>query len=48
MTFVHAYAPIVRPMMIYMGITQDRVAEVAEREFQDTRRDVAPFIQDLG
>lgn len=47
-TFVHAYAPIVRPMMIYAGITQDRVAEEAEREFQNTRRDVARFIQDLG
>jgi len=49
-TFVHAYAPIVRPMMIHAGIPVERVSEEAEREFQNTRRDVARFIQglDLG
>lgn len=47
-TFVHAYAPYVRPMMIYAGVAQDRVSEEANREFENTRRDVALFIQDLG
>jgi len=30
-TFVYAYAPIVRPVMIYAGITLDHVTKKAER-----------------
>lgn len=47
-TFIHAYTPIVGPMMTYAGITSDRVSVEAEREFQTARRDVARFVHDLG
>ena len=47
-TFVHAYAPISRQMMIHAGIGSDRVREEAEREFQATRRELSRFIQEIG
>ncbi len=49
-TFVHAYAPITREMMTHAGIAEDRVRGESKRAFDDTRREVARFIQklDLG
>lgn len=47
-TFLHAYAAIVGQTMTYAGIAKERVNEEAEREFQDTRSDVARFIQELS
>lgn len=46
-TFLHAYAPVTRQMMIHAGVSEDRVRHEAEREFQAIRREVSGFIQGL-
>ncbi len=47
-TFLHAYAPVTRQMMIHAGVGENRVRAEAEREFQAIRREVSGFIQGLG
>lgn len=47
-TFVHAYAPITKEMMIYARAPENRVQEEADREFRTIRREFAGFVQGLG
>lgn len=47
-TFVHAYAPITKEMMIYAHAPEKRVKEEADREFRAIQRDFAHFVQGLG